>query len=270
MDASPASPAPVKIMIADDSATVRKFIEIALQEAADGRTLAVTSVSDGREAVQGLAAEAFDIAFLDINMPQINGIAVMGALHLQKAATFAISMSNALSDHSETLLKSFGAYDFLTKPFAKSDVRRILTTYDAIRAPCQILVVDDSGTVRRIVTKVLGRSIFNLEIVEAESGVAALEQIGKRRFRIIFADFNMPGMTGIELAERLAVEAAGSDVVLMSTEYTDTLDRAAERVGARAFMRKPFYPEDVDSILHHLFGLRHPRFSKQVRFFATT
>ncbi|MBH0236987.1 response regulator [Methylobrevis albus] len=270
MDLTLGSPAPVKIMIADDSATVRKFIEIALQEAGDGRTLSVTSVSDGREAVRGLASEAYDLAFLDINMPQIDGIAVMGALHLQKAETFAISMSNALSDHSETLLKSFGAYDFLTKPFTKADVRRILTTFDAIRAPCPILVVDDSATVRRIVTKVLGRSIFNLDIVEAESGAAALDRIRKQGFRIIFADFNMPGMTGVELAERLATDAASADVILMSTEYTDALDRAAERVGARAFMRKPFYPEDVDSILHHLFGLRHPRFSKQVRFFATT
>jgi CheY-like chemotaxis protein len=75
-------------------------------------------------------------------------------------------------------------------------------------------------------------------------------------------------MTGIELADRLAELARGSDVILMSTEYNDTLDQSAQKVNARAFLRKPFYPDDVDSILHHLFSLRHSHFSKQVRIFA--
>ncbi|ODN69522.1 response regulator [Methylobrevis pamukkalensis] len=259
---------PLKVMVADDSATVRKFTELALREC--DSMAEITLVADGREAVHRLTQDTFDIAFLDINMPHITGVEVMGALHLQKSSTFAISMSNSLSDHSESLLKSFGAYDFLTKPFGKGDVRQILNTYGAIRKPLDILIVDDSGTVRRIVSKVLARSIFNLRLVEAEDGAAALRQIKDRRFGIIFADFNMPGMTGIELAGRIAAEIADVDVILMSTEFTDTLEQAAQRVGARAFLRKPFFPEDVDSILHHLFRLRHPRFSKQVRIFATT
>ncbi|SON55587.1 Chemotaxis protein CheY [Hartmannibacter diazotrophicus] len=259
---------PIKVMIADDSSTVRKFVEMALTET--GVQCEFALVSDGREAIERLESESFDIAFLDIHMPHISGVEVMGALHLKKSDTFAISMSNSLTDHSESLLKAFGAYDFLTKPFSKLDVGLVLNTFTTIKKPFDILVVDDSATVRKIVLKVLSRSIFNLNVVEAEDGHGALDAVRRQTFRIVFADFNMPGMTGMELAEQLAVEANKSDVILMSTEYSDALDQAAQKVGACAFLRKPFYPEDVDSVLHHLFGLRHPHFSKHVRFFAMT
>ena len=258
--------AAVRILIADDSSIVRKFVERALN--ATGREVELTMTADGKEAVQLLQRETFDIAFLDINMPQLSGVEVMAAIHVMGSKTFAISMSDGLNAESEKKLRAFGAYDFLAKPFSAAQVAGILDTYEMINTRFDVLVVDDSTTVRRIVRKVLDRSIFDLEIVEAADGKSALEQVRDRSFRVIFSDFNMPGMSGIELAEKLASQARGSDVILMSTEYNDTLDQAAQKVRARAFLRKPFYPEDVDSILHHLFGLRHSHFSKHVRVFA--
>lgn len=258
----------IKVIIADDSGTVRKFIEKALL--ATGRTFEITMAADGKDAVEKLSRQAFDIAFLDINMPQLNGVEVMAAIHVMGSKTFAVSMSDGLAEDAEKKLKSFGAYDFLTKPFSASQVRHVIEVYEAINMPFDVLIVDDSTTVRRIVRKVLERSIFKLNIVEAEDGHTAIKRVSEKAYRVIFTDFNMPNMTGLELAERLAGLTRASDVILMSTEYNTTLDQAAERVRARAFLRKPFYPDDVDSILHHLFGLRHSHFSKQVRMFAMT
>ncbi|ADZ68789.1 Signal transduction histidine kinase [Polymorphum gilvum SL003B-26A1] len=258
----------IKVIIADDSATVRKFIEKALL--ATARAFDITMAENGRDAVQKLSQQAFDIAFLDINMPQLSGVEVMAAIHVMGAKTFAVSMSDGLNEEAEQKLKAFGAYDFLTKPFSAGQIRQIVEVYEAINTPFDVLVVDDSTTVRRIVRKVLERSIFKLDIVEAADGAAAIACVSQKPFRVIFTDFNMPNMSGIELARKLSTLARGSDVILMSTEYSTELDQAAEQVNARAFLRKPFYPEDVDSILHHLFNLRHSRFSKQVRLFAMT
>jgi CheY-like chemotaxis protein len=257
----------IRVIIADDSSTVCKFVERALLQT--GREFEVSMVRNGQDAVQNLSKNAFDLAFLDINMPQMNGVEVMAAIHVMGGKTFAISMSNDLDAASEQKLKSFGAYDFLEKPFTNKQVHQIVKTYDTIRTQHSALIVDDSATVRKIVEKVLKKSIFDLNIDHAEDGPSALEKVKAKRYRIIFSDFNMPSMNGIELAQKLAAHAAFSEVVLMSTEMSDTLDKAAEQVGARAFLRKPFYPQDVDTILHHVFGLRHSRFSKQVRMFAT-
>ncbi|WP_346894089.1 response regulator [uncultured Roseibium sp.] len=258
----------IKVIIADDSATVCKFIARGLHET--GRDVQISIAHDGHDAVRKLSMETFDIAFLDINMPQLNGIEVMAAIHVTGARTFAVSMSDKLSEESEKKLRSFGAYDFLTKPFKNAQIRQIIETYEAINRSYDILLVDDSSTVRRLVEKILKKSIFDLRIDHAEDGASAIEAIKEKDYRIIFTDFNMPNMSGIELAERLAAYQGDADVILMSTEMSDELDQAAQRVGARAFLRKPFYPADVDSILHHLFRLRHSRFSKHVRMFAMT
>ena len=259
---------PIRTIIADDSSTICKFVQKAL--IGSGREFDFTLVHNGHDAVLELGKQSFDLAFLDINMPQLNGIEVMAAIHVMGAKTFAISMSNELTGASEEKLKSFGAYDFLNKPFSNSQVHQIVRTYEALKDSYDILIVDDSATVRRIVEKVLQKSIFNLHIDQAADGPSAIEAVKAKGYRIIFTDFNMPGMTGIELAERLEAYRRGADVIVMSTEMSETLDQAAQRVGARAFLRKPFYPADVDSILHHLFHLRHSRFSKQVRMFAMT
>jgi CheY-like chemotaxis protein len=256
----------IRILIADDSSVVCKFIARAIT--GTGREVDIVATADGKEAVRLLGSEKFDVAFLDINMPQLSGIEVMAAIHVLGSRTFAVAMSNRLSEAAEKQLKAFGAYDFLPKPFTASQVAHVLDVHETINTRFDVLVVDDSSTVRRIVRKVLDRSIFRLNVVEAEDGKAALEKIRERPYRVIFSDFNMPNMTGIELADRLAELARGSDVILMSTEYNDTLDQSAQKVNARAFLRKPFYPDDVDSILHHLFSLRHSHFSKQVRIFA--
>lgn len=258
----------IRVIIADDSSTVCKFVEKALRET--GRPLDISMVRDGGQAVQLLGKQAFDLAFLDINMPHLNGVEVMAAIHVMGGKTFAISMSNNLDPAAEEKLKSFGAYDFLKKPFSNKQIHQIIQTYDVIHTRHRVLIVDDSATVRRIVEKVLQKSIFDLQIVQAEDGPAAIDKVKESPYRVIFSDFNMPGMTGIELAQKLAAYTFNSDVILMSTEMNETLDKAAEEVGARAFLRKPFYPQDVDTILHHIFGLRHAHFSKQVRMFATT
>ncbi|MBD8891604.1 response regulator [Roseibium litorale] len=257
---------PIRVIIADDSTTVCKFVERALK--LTGRNFDICFAHDGHQAVLLLSKQPFDIAFLDINMPQLNGIEVMAAIHVMGAKTFAVSMSDRLSDAAQEKLKSFGAYDYLSKPFNNGQVRQLIETYEAIRMSYPVLVVDDSATVRRIVMKVLQKSIFDLQVDEAVDGPSAIDAVKKRPYRLVFSDFNMPNMNGIELAEKLAAYTAGSDVVLMSTEMSELLDKAAQRVGAKAFLRKPFYSADVDTILHHLFGLKHSSFSKQVRMFA--
>jgi CheY-like chemotaxis protein len=257
----------IRVLVADDSGTVRTFLQRALETCADD--IDIISVTNGRDALDELRTTPFDIAFLDIHMPELTGVEVAGAAHAMHMKTLAVSMSNELTEENEKLLKSFGAYDFLPKPFTANEVWRIVETYRVIRSPMNLLIVDDSATVRGILKKVVGRSIFNLNIAEAADGLAALAATRQTEFQVVFTDFNMPKMNGVQLVGALRRFSQASDVILMSSEFSPELADAAQKVGARAYLHKPFYPEDVDTILHHLFGLRGSRFSKQVKLFAT-
>lgn len=257
----------IRVLVADDSATVRKFIQRSLETCSDD--IDIITVSNGRDALDELRTAPFDIAFLDIHMPELSGVEVAGAAHALHMKTLAVSISDELTEENEKLLRSFGAYDFLPKPFTANEIWRIVETYRVIRSPLNLLIVDDSTTVRGIVKKVVGRSIFNLNIAEAGDGLAALAATRQTEFQVIFTDFNMPKMNGVQLVSALSRFSQNSDVILMSSEFSPELADAAKKVGARAFLHKPFYPEDIDTILHHLFGLKSSRFSKQVKLFAT-
>jgi CheY-like chemotaxis protein len=150
-------------------------------------------------------------------------------------------------------------YEFLAKPFTALDVLSVLRTYCRIAVPSNILVVDDSATVRRIVKKVFANSIFNIDVTEAGSGQIALEQCMSGEFDAVFLDCNMPGLPGVETLEHLLEHDPGLKVIMISGERNEERRKWALDRGAAAFLYKPFNAFDIDRELHALFGLRMPQ-----------
>jgi len=118
-----------------------------------------------------------------------------------------------------------------------------------------VLIVDDSRTTRTVITKALRHSGVELgDVFEAEDGLEALERLDDAWVDIVFADLNMPGMSGVELVERMADTDLLSSVpvVIVSTESRpDRIDALLAR-GAAAYVRKPFAPELLGSTVREL------------------
>ncbi len=109
----------------------------------------------------------------------------------------------------------------------------------------KILVVDDEQHVRESLSEVLVDERF--EVDTAGSGEEALKKLGEDGFDVVLLlDIKMPGMSGVELLDRLREEQPSVDVIMM-TGYA-TLDMAIEslKLGAYDFLRKPF---DKDVLL---------------------
>jgi DNA-binding NtrC family response regulator len=66
----------------------------------------------------------------------------------------------------------------------------------------------------------------------------------------------MPGLNGVETLVEIKRRSPNVDVVIMSSEAAIPVIERASRAGAAAFLKKPFYPADIDAILHRIFGLR--------------
>jgi CheY-like chemotaxis protein len=150
-------------------------------------------------------------------------------------------------------------YEFLAKPFSALDVLRVVKTYCRVTVPSNVLVVDDSATVRRIIQKVFATSIFNIDVTEAADGMSALEHCKAGAFHAVFLDCNMPGLAGLETLEQLLARDPGLKVIMISGERNEERRRWALERGAVAFLYKPFNAYDIDRELHALFGLRMPR-----------
>ena len=117
----------------------------------------------------------------------------------------------------------------------------------------KFLVVDDSSTMRRIVVNSLQRIGFG-DTVEAGDGKEALDKFDPS-VRFVITDWNMPNMTGTELAKALRAREDGKQVpILMVTARSVREDIIeAMEAGVNNYIVKPFTPqilkEKIDALL---------------------
>ena len=113
-----------------------------------------------------------------------------------------------------------------------------------------IMIVDDSTAMRMIVKKTLRAAGFSgHDIVEADDGTTALDKIREDQPDIILSDWNMPGMTGIELLEKLKEEDIDVTFGFITTEATADMRAKAIEAGAKFLIAKPFTEESFSETL---------------------
>lgn len=144
------------------------------------------------------------------------------------------------------------------RPVDADAARKLIDGCTRVRLPNRLLIVDDSPIMRSIVKKILGATSFTLEIAEASEGAAALELISRRAAEIVFLDYNMPGLDGVATLTQIRNADPDVRVVIMTAAHDDSIDQRAREAGANGFLRKPFYPADVDAMLWGLFGFTPP------------
>jgi len=121
-----------------------------------------------------------------------------------------------------------------------------------------VLVVDDSGTMRGMIKRTLGMSGLDVgEIYEAGNGIEALAQMAKHAISVVLLDINMPVMNGVNLVTRIRDDERLRDipVIIASTEGSETRIQELMAVGARGYVRKPFRPEQLRDVLAPFVGL---------------
>ena len=104
----------------------------------------------------------------------------------------------------------------------------------------RILVVEDSPTMRQLITFTLKR-LKDVEIVEACDGVDGLKKISAGKFDIIFTDINMPIMDGLKLVSLVKNDPANKDIpiVVITTEGGQEDRDRALALGANSYITKP-------------------------------
>jgi two-component system, chemotaxis family, chemotaxis protein CheY len=120
-----------------------------------------------------------------------------------------------------------------------------------------ILVVDDSETVRAVIAKAIGMSGVEVKtLMTAGNGQEALAILDKEWVDLVFADINMPVMGGVEMVKRMKADDGmkGIPVVIVSTEGSATRINGLMESGVRAFLRKPFTPESLKTTIDSIMG----------------
>jgi len=115
-----------------------------------------------------------------------------------------------------------------------------------MKTKAQVLVIDDDAVVGHSFDRVLSEKGYSVHT--ALSGEEGLEDIEARNYDIVFTDIKMPGIDGIEVAERIRRKCPWTPVVVITGYGTNENEAKASVLGVSGFVRKPLTPEMIESI----------------------
>jgi two-component system chemotaxis response regulator CheY len=118
----------------------------------------------------------------------------------------------------------------------------------------KILLVDDFGTMRRIIKNIL-RQIGYVNIFEADNGVSALDVLRQEKIEFIISDWNMPEMPGIELLKAVRASEEWKDLPFLLVTAEGKKENVLEAVKYKVtnYIVKPFTPETFTEKINQIF-----------------
>jgi len=208
--------------------------------------------ADAASASNSLAGN--DLVYLDGALPSEEIAQITNSLRTGEKPAFSIHLATGAA------AVAFATEAVAGRPMRIEETQWLLERSIRARLPSRVLVVDDSATMRSIVRKALAATRFPFHVSEASEGFIALNMVRGGEFDLVFLDYNMPGFSGLETLAEIKRDRADVGVVMITSTTDDTLAKRAREMGA-AFLKKPFFPSDIENVLCGFYGLRalYPR-----------
>ncbi len=247
-----------KLLIVDDNATNREI----LKRVAEPWGMKPTLCENGRQALKRLLGPAeFDVAILDMLMPEMDGGELARKIHAMKRRAklplILLSSSGAiLEEAGETETRAHFAAT-LAKPAKPRQLATVLCeifgekkkdhkassnlpTDMGQKHPLRILLAEDNRINQKVALKILERIGYTAEV--AENGAVALEAIERHVFDVVLMDLQMPEVDGIEatreLCSRWPTEKRPRVIALTANVFEEER-RACLESGMDDFLSKP-------------------------------
>lgn len=116
----------------------------------------------------------------------------------------------------------------------------------------RILIVDDSASIRQVVSITLKGAGF--DVIEASDGRDALSKLSGQRVHLMISDVNMPNMDGISFLKEVKAlpEYKFTPVIMLTTESAEEKKKQGQDAGAKAWVVKPFQPDQMLAAVNKL------------------
>ncbi|HEC55168.1 MAG TPA: response regulator [Gammaproteobacteria bacterium] len=117
-----------------------------------------------------------------------------------------------------------------------------------------ILIVDDSQSMRQLVKMTLTGA--GHQVIEACDGRDALTKLTGQKINLIISDVNMPNLDGIGLVKAVKArnEYRFTPIIMLTTESEQSKKAEGQAAGARAWIVKPFLPQNLLAAVEKLMG----------------
>ncbi len=249
-----------KILLADDSSTVRRIIKKELVEIGIPSEN-IEEVEDGALALEFITASKLDLIISDWNMPNMTGLELLKSVKKDpnlSGIPFLMVTSESDKEKTNEAFES-GADQFITKPFDKESLGKtilFLLHEAADFADKKVMVVDDSPTFRKIVIKNLKQAGFDdAKIKESTDGEDAIEKLSLDQVDLILTDWHMPKMDGLEFLKKIRANHSlqGIPTLMLTSEVEKSKVIEVVKAGVSDYVIKPFNAVELQNKIKNLF-----------------
>jgi len=229
------------ILIVDDNASLCKTMSFVLRR----KGYAVTTAKDGMEAITRVKERPFDITFMDIKMPLMDGVETYRRLKkLRPEGVVVMMTAYAVEDLVQQALQE-GAYGIIYKPL---DLEKVVALIDRLREVKEgglILVVDDNPGTCITLTNILNRKGYKTGI--AHTGEEAIAMAQEKAYNIIFIDMKLPTINGLETYLAIKDISPEAVAIVMTAYRQEMADLVEEALNNTAYtcIYKPLDMEEV-------------------------
>ena len=213
----------------------------------------ITRVSTGEEGRTLLSSNAFDLAFFDVIFSGLSGIDALRNVREAGFRTFVTLISSSRPNDYRRIGRELFAYDYLQKPLTPALTHAVLDAYAETRIRKKILLIDDSATARRLMKRIMERSLFEVDIVEASDGISGFEAFMQHRPDAVFVDLHMTLLDGESTIRIIRAANPYVPIVLVTSDTKALMDTKATYK-----LAKPFSPYQISELLYAFCSLRAP------------
>jgi len=229
--------------------------------------VSINWVKNGQEAVNYMQKNSTDMVISAMHLEGMTGTELVQTMRMDDSMRDIPFMLISSETHYRYLepIRQAGVIAILPKPFSKDQLEAAIknavnfinpgelhtNTFDS--DDLKVLVVDDSFTARRHISRVL-KNMGIANITEAENGSDGLRRLREHYFDVVVTDYNMPVMDGKEFVEEIRKNStqASIPVLMVSSEKDESRLSAIQQVGVSAICDKPFDSIEVKKLLKRI------------------
>ena len=241
---------PIRILLVEDSRTDAHLIRRMLDRA-DGMTSVVNWVQTLSAGLECLSGEDFDLVVLDLNLSDSQGVDTFTKLGSEAPNAPIIVLTATIDEKLAMQAIHLGAQDYLVKQeihgdslvrairYAIERTKRLAESEDAAPEEETVLLVEDSRTDARLITKMLTAAPGKSPVVEWAGTLSeGLERISAGGIGIVLLDLNLPDSRGLDTVRSAYTHAPDLPIVVLTSSDDETMAAQAVGEGAQDYLVK--------------------------------
>jgi len=249
-----------KVLYAEDNIENQKLIARLITETG----AEVTVVNNGKEAIDAVMTESYDLILMDIRMPVLGGVeATQQVLTINnKLPVVAITANVASSDREQ--YKQAGFVDFIEKPVQRDQLYRVLMNYLAPQVTAlltveqqtiekhyhDVLLVEDNIDNRKLAQLQLSR--LNLNVDTAIDGADAVAKCLSKQYELVFMDLQMPVMDGYSAVLALREKGCRLPIYALTADADQDILEKCLSSGFNGTLMKPMNMDEIRSVIRKI------------------